>query len=54
MVGTGNGTIGYSGVTGNGGATYVVPTSGEAWIACGASSRYPRGACNSVVRCTHK
>src|SRR5512143_517437 len=51
MVGTGNGTIGYSGVTGNGGATYVVPTSEEAWQACGATPRYPRGACNSVVRC---
>ncbi len=54
MVGTGNGTIGYSGVTGNGGATYVVPTSEQAWQACGATPRYPRGACNSVVRCTHK
>ncbi len=54
MVGSGNGTIGYSGVTGNGGATYVVPTSEQAWQACGATPRYPRGACNSVVRCTHK
>ena len=54
MVGSGSGTIGYSGVTGNGGATPVYPTSQDAWDACGATPRYPRGACNSVVRCTHK
>src|SRR3982751_5189131 len=55
MVGTGSGKIGYSGVTGNGGATPVFPTSDQAWRdGCGANSSFPRGACNSVVRCTHE
>jgi hypothetical protein len=55
MVGSGSGKIGYSGVTGNGGATPVYPTSDQAWRdGCGANSSYARGICNSVVRCTHE
>jgi hypothetical protein len=52
MVGNG-GLVGYSGISGTGGATPVVPTTDGAWQLCGASSVTSRGACVSVVRCTH-
>ncbi len=56
MVGTGTGgavNVGYSGVTGNGGATPVVPTSDAAWRMCQPDRRVP-SVCNTVVRCTHQ
>jgi hypothetical protein len=54
MIGAGNGLVGYSGITGTGGATPVMSTSQEAWAMCGANGVLSRGACVSVVRCTHK
>jgi hypothetical protein len=44
---------GYSGVTGNGGATPVYPSTDQAWRdGCGSSSFSSRGVCNTVVTCT--
>lgn len=56
MIGTGTGgavNIGYSGVTGNGGATPVFPTSQGAWDMCTQGGLIP-SACSTVVRCTHQ
>jgi hypothetical protein len=49
----GVGHRGYSGVSGNGGATPVYATTDQAWReGCGASSLTGQGVCVSVVTCT--